>query len=527
MKVTTVHLTSYKPIMDVSKRTARSLWGRLTGSAKKAEEMRKAQEQAEAAQRHAAEIRQKLEAQYKAEQEAIERRKKEVEELQRQLEIKKAEETARKAEIQRAAEAAKKADHANFCFKYGAENRVGELLNPQTAISNSVRKLEGESWEAYRARLDKATEDFDFYAFVSKVEKTTPEEAFKPVFEELEKCYQNGGSATVDDTIKILEGARTTMSHGVSYVKQNSSYAAYDLKSQYKEYNKYLDEVINELQTNKSSGENPVTIVKTSVNNVAKRKNAAIAERNALLAKISQSYESQLAPIRQRLHYDESAVPVSRIANLNPEEKQQLADELNKIIASGGTNPNFDADTPLWKLHSAWRAKYISMPFSMKNQKGETAMLDMFPRYKAEFNSGEFKYEPLYRQMHIENPEEFIKQFENIGGEYVPGRLQSCSKEKLYGEYWGGLNTHYGFTEWNPDNNVKFVIHPKGPVSNAAEIGEGKYGNLEAIYAADSKFRILGTVKKTVTPEEIKKGMPEFKNEFNDFEKYEIHLQEM
>ena len=179
------------------------------------------------------------------------------------------------------------------------------------------------------------------------------------------------------------------------------------------------------------------------------------------------------------------------------------------------------------------------MAFSMNDKQGETAILDMFPRYKGgilrlegkEFplkTYGEFKYEPVYRQMHVDNPEEFIKQFESIGGTYKPGRLQSCSKEKLFGECWGGLdNTQYGFSEWNPNYNVKFVIHPKGPVSNAADIGEGKYGAYEVIYSANSEFKILGTVKRTVTPEEIRKSMPEIRNAFKDFDKYEIHLQEM
>lgn len=524
---------------------AKSIWGKLTGSAKKEEELRKTQEEAK---KRAEEVRKNLEARRKAEQEAIERRKKEVEELQRQREIQRAEEAAKKAQAEKAALAAKKAQEANHTFKYDSKKKINSFLNPEDDINdtsfNNIKQLENEDWNTYYERLrvekDRLTQSFNVYSFVRKIEQTSPEDAFKPIFEELEKCHQNGGTATVDDTIKILESSRSTMNSGIRFVENKDRFASYDLATEYKKYNQYLDEVIAELQANKSSGENPATIVRTSVSNVANRKKAAITARNAVLEKISQSYESQLAPIRERLHYDEAGVPpVNKHVTLNPEAKQQLADELNQIIASGGDNPNFTADSSLNSMHSAWRSKYISMPFSMQCKEGETAVLDMFPRYESRVlklgnerypfgGAGEFKYEPLYRQMHIENPEEFVKQFENIGGEYAPGRLQSCSKEKYYGECWGPIgNERYGFTEWEPGNNVKFVIHPKGPVSNAADIGEGKYGCCEAIYAADSRFRILGTVKKTVTPEDIQKGIPEFKTQFEDFEKYEIHLQEM
>ncbi|MCM1338098.1 MAG: hypothetical protein NC191_00320, partial [Muribaculaceae bacterium] len=275
---------------------------------------------------------------------------------------------------------------------------------------------------------------------------------------------------------------------------------------------------------------------KNAINNIKTRKLTAINARNAVYERATQSYQEQLAPIKERIRYDENYVP-NPSCNLTAQQRQATAEELNKII---GSESNIPADASIGRLQSAWKNKYLSMPISLKNQEGETAILNSFPRYEAgvmknpqgqvyhRLNTGDFKYEPVYRQMHVENPEEFVRQFDDIDGIYAPGRRQSCAKTRYYGECWGPLeSTQYGFAEWNPTYNVKFVIHPKGAISNAAEIGEGKYGDLEVLYSADSRFKILGRVKKTVTPEEIKANISGFKNEFADFEKYEIHLQEI
>lgn len=516
---------------------AKKLWGKLTGSAKKEEEIRKAQEEAK---KRAEEYARQLEERHKAEQKAIEERKKALEEAQRQREIKRTEELAKKAQAEKAALAARKAQEANRSFKYDTENSLATFIDPKKAIQNDTTMIPNESWESYSARLREKQSKIDVYDFARKIENTEPQTVFSTVAEQLEKCHQNGGTATVEDAIKILENAKSQMSSTVYELKEIDSFGSKHVKTRFDDYNKYVDELIAELKSTNAEGESAPNIVRKAMSNIENRKIAFANARKLAYETATKSYEQQLAPIRERLHYDEASVPpVNKHVTLNPEAKQQLADELNKIIAPGGSNPNFTAKSDLYNMHSTWRAKYISMPFSMQCKEGETAILDMFPRYESRIlkldgerlpfrGAGDFKYEPLYRQMHVENPEEFVKQFENIGGEYRPNRLQSCSKEKYFGECWGGIgNERYGFTEWEPSNNVKFVIHPKGPVSNAADIGEGKYGCFEAIYSADSRFRILGTVKKTVTPEEIQKGLPNFKNQFEDFEKYEIHLQEM
>lgn len=495
---------------------------------KKAEEARIAQEKAQKAQQEA--IKAQQEAREKAIQEAKQKAEKEAK-------IKAEQEAKIKAEKQAQLEAARKAKDANRKFEYNTENEVAQYIDPKRAIRNNIEQKEGESFSDYLKRSKESSENIDNFDFGRRIENTEPDTVFNVVFEQFEKCHENGGTASVDDFIKTLERTKSTMDITYDDLYRQSPYGTTTIYNKFSDYKKYIDKVVTEIKSTNSEGDSAPNVVRKALKNLENKK---IARQN-YVGEISQHYEQELGTIRGRLKYDEANVlPIHKNVTISTEEKQKLVDELNSMLESGGEHPNFTIDTPLSTLNAAWKKKYISIPFSMNNaQTGETAVLDLFPRYRSGIShvdgkdfpfktSGDFKYEPLYRQMHVENPEEFIKQFENIGGEYAPGKLQSCSKAKLFGEAWGSLgNRQYGFTEWAEGNNVKFVIHPKGAVSNAAEIGEGKYGSYEAIYAPDSKFRIIGTIKKTVTPEGIQREMPDFRGEFGDFTKYEIHLQEM
>lgn len=483
---------------------------------KKAEEARIAQEKA-------------LKAQQEAREKAIQEAK-----------IRAEKEAKIKAEKQAQLEATRKAQKANREFKYDTDTELAKYIDPKQEIRNNIKQKEGESFDDYFKRQKESSEKIDIIDFDRSIKDTEPETVFNVVFEQFKKCHENGGTVSIDDFIKTLESTKSTMDSTYNELYRKSPYCSSTIYQKFHDYKKYIDKVLAEIKSTnaeRAEGESAPNIVRKALKNLENKK---IARQN-YVSEISQHYEQELDTIRGRLKYDEANVPpVRKKVTISTEEKQKLVDSLNDAIGSGGENPNFTVDTPMSTLSSAWKQKYISIPFSMdRAQVGETAVLDMFSRYRSGIShidgtdfplktSGDFKYEPLYRQMHVNNPEEFIKQFENIGGEYSPGKLQSCSKEKLFGESWGPLDSRrYGFTEWAEDNNVKFVIHPKGPVSNAAEIGEGKYGCFEAIYAPNSKFRIVGTIKKTVTQEGIQREMPDFRTEFDDFTKYEIHLQEM
>ena len=220
--------------------------------------------------------------------------------------------------------------------------------------------------------------------------------------------------------------------------------------------------------------------------------------------------------IKSKLHYADD-LPENKI-QLTPAEKQELIDKLNEC-----TGLNLSADTPLYKLSDIWKNKYISGMTPDLSQSAETAILSNFPKASADayylkapytpYIAANYRHKPLCRWMQINNIDDFLRQFADEGCEYSYNRLQSCS-----------VNYHFGeiksFNDWTSKYNVKFIIHPKTSTHRAVEMGEGKYGNTEAIYPAGEKFKYLGKIKREVAKDSLA-GVNE------TFYRWEIHLQEM
>lgn len=131
----------------------------------------------------------------------------------------------------------------------------------------------------------------------------------------------------------------------------------------------------------------------------------------------------------------------------------------------------------------------------------DTAILQTLPRYFSPLTDTkkacDFDIEPLYRWLRIDNPDEFLKDFE-IGEEYSYPVSQSCSKSCTCAE-------HVHFTDLNKNLNVKLRIHPKGSITKAYDFKsidcnrnfiyddiEPRYRKNEAIYPANAKFKVLG-----------------------------------
>lgn len=541
----------------------KNLWGKLNGSKKREEEAKKAEEERIRQEKQAEYIRKQ--AEYKQKQaEEFAKRRAEIEaknaEHCRILEAKKAEE-ARIAEEERIKT---ETASANYSLKNGLNDEVFNVLNPLEKIKNDIHTevdekykeyfktqglyLRGKiphefSWEHEQELQKEAVNNFDFRAYNEQLDKTKPAEIFSIIGNHYENDVNEGKPVTLDYAIGLINqtvGGIYTMDEAAKKSKYGERTGYYPrIEFVANDYRKYAGKLIEEINYLREIEGETASIINKAVEHVNNGTTNVENVKNARYNEAINEYHTALEPIKARLEYDENYVPKPEIPEFTQEEKAELAKELTETLGEGW-HQKVDENSTIGWMAEAWKNKYISTPFSMKNKKAENAFLATMPRYDGtrKYSSGRvytyksndgFKYSPLYRQMNVENPEEFIKEFEsNIGGEYAPGRLQSCSKEKYYGECWGGMfNTRYGFADWNPNYNIKMVIHPKGPTSNAADIGEGKYGDLEAIYAADSKFKVLGTVKRRITPEEMEKEIPDFTNKFDDFERYEVHLQEM
>ena len=458
------------------------------------------------------------EARAKAKKEA-EQKAKEAAEKARVESEQKAKEAAEKAKLkaeQKAKEAEalarrKEIDHLNFVSEYKLKNEFSEIFQNGYSIPK-----EKSGWD-YLHKIDKE-------GTFSDIEKLP--EAIK---ENIEK----GADISPQSIADILEKNMELLSDRNTYIeclhKLNNNYdVSIRIADRLSERDAILKEIVKELKTAApNEGKSTYDVFKESIETVKGRHNAVKIARENKVKSIFEHNESETEKIRQRLVYDENYTPHPQHIELTQEQKKALIDTLNQEA-----DINLSMESSMSDIMNAWHWKYVGLPIKLSKSapEGERAILEMFPKYNGEVNGykvkSEFKHAPLYRFMHVENEQEFLKQFEEIGSEYVPDTIQSCGKMKYYGEAYGGLNTQYNFTEWDKHNNIKLVIHPKGTISSAADIGDTKYGGIEAIYPAGTKFKYIGKFKKTVTKEELNKAMGD-ELKFDDFDRYEIHLQEM
>lgn len=475
----------------------------------KANQIKKAEAEA---RKFEQEARQKAyEAEQKAKMEAAER-----EQAQRKAEA----EARRQAKIEAEAKAKAEAEalakrheieRLNTCAKWDLKNSFKENLPLKFEL-----KKEHASYD-YLYKLEKEGP----FAGIEKLP-----EAIKPHVEKGADITPKGIAAFIEEHFLKYVDEKCNYYDCLSHL--SSSEANFEIGKELNKRDAVVREVVEELKKcENTEGKSTYEVFKDSITNVKNRHEAVKIARMKKVERIFEHNNSETAKIRERLVYDESYEPKFQHIELTNEQKKALIDVLNKEAGI-----NLTMDSSMNEIMNAWHWKYVGLPIKINKQApdGERAILEMFPKYKGKVNNyvvkSEFKHAPLYRFMHVDNPEEFLKQFEEIGSEYVPDTLQSCGKMKYYGEAYGGLNTRYNFVEWDDSKNIKLVIHPKGKHSAAADIGDTKYGGLEAIYPAGTRFKYVGKFQKTVTPEEVNKEIGK-KFEFDDFQRYEIHLQEL
>ena len=178
---------------------------------------------------------------------------------------------------------------------------------------------------------------------------------------------------------------------------------------------------------------------------------------------------------------------------------------------------------------SEYIANYIAggdQIFKLSPEK-QREVLEMLPKFALPTRD---KGNCLSRYIYVSEGamDDFLKQFEREGTIYEFNQITSCAKTLA------GAEVRY--RDNNPDMTVKLVIHPKGqhPMFEARDIGLGKYGADEVLYAPGAKFKYLGKIRHEVNPE-MDNDFLNKNNEFvgkdpfayESFRRWEIHLQEM
>lgn len=237
---------------------------------------------------------------------------------------------------------------------------------------------------------------------------------------------------------------------------------------------------------------------------VARKNEETFGDYLARLVDIRKSKMPKESPVERvgaKLKYDDSTLePVE----LTSDELKRLSEWRPEVFKG------LSKDEALSKLQdytSGWtRAHTDDMRDTSAYLPIEDILLKKgFSRYDSSsyrYRSNDYEVEPLYRWMNIqkgnykvkpdgsvdynskiESVDSFVDEYFKVGDEYVAPWIQSCSKNKAWAETY--------FHDNNAGMTVKLVIHPKGKVSKAADLGWGKYGDNEAIYPQGSRFKVI------------------------------------
>ena len=207
---------------------------------------------------------------------------------------------------------------------------------------------------------------------------------------------------------------------------------------------------------------------------------------------------------------------------ISSDEKQQIIYHLNKVIESNYESLNkLSQDASMTKILNTWKHMCVgshdilpkdllylvvqSLERYNSSEKPKTKQsITFYDESNAVAYKNEFQYEPTYRWLRFENPQEFIDSLPKNGQTIKSQKLWSCSMHKLYAE-----------EDYNDDNagmNVKLVIHPKSKISKARVLGY----NQEVFYNSDTEFKVLD--KELIEYVNPKTGQSIFR--------WEVHIQE-
>ncbi len=239
--------------------------------------------------------------------------------------------------------------------------------------------------------------------------------------------------------------------------------------------------------------------------------------------RVKQLEAGRISFIKSRLRYDKPTdIPApkpltdtQREQAIKALEKQRIQDEKLEIFLI----PKLSQNATDEEIFIAWRNAHVAGQHFADDALEETVMA-LGGRYDSSLRQvrttrfeevmentykNEFKYEPTYRWMQFNKPEEFIESLPKRGGIYELPQKQCCSTHK-----------HYAEVDFNDDNqflNVKLVLHPKSKTSKAYLLGTDN----EVVYPKGQQFELIDKELIEYINPKTKMGC----------QRYEVHLQEV
>ena len=181
---------------------------------------------------------------------------------------------------------------------------------------------------------------------------------------------------------------------------------------------------------------------------------------------------------------------------------------VNKVNSDLRLDKPFTIDSNISDIACAWKEEYRKggpTPLMLDNQLNNILIENSCDRYISK------NKEPLARWMEVPNLSYFIETIPEEGEIYAFDRFQSFAKSTYGAEHNRGGDFHDG----NTNKNFKFVVHPNSELTNAYDIGDGKFGNQEVLYKAGAQFKVISKGIEVGEQNGIKNRM------------YVVHLKEL
>ena len=240
--------------------------------------------------------------------------------------------------------------------------------------------------------------------------------------------------------------------------------------------------------------------------------------------KIKQLDDYRIKSIRAKLTY-EPELKRPAATRLSPTERKAAIEELEAarkkdLILDIHTIPKLSENATDKQIYRAWQRGHMGA-FEFSDNELQKSVMGIGGRYSSKQPiktktiyeaiadkdyKQEFEIEPVYHWFSMPNAEDFVKkQLPKKGEIYTIDQRQCCSTHKHYAE------VDYG--DHIPNQNIKFIMHPKSETSRAYNLGY----NQEVVYPAGEQFRILD--KECVEYIDPKSG--------SGCLRWEIHMQEV
>lgn len=329
----------------------------------------------------------------------------------------------------------------------------------------------------------------------------------KDLSAELKQLEKDGVKISEDDIIKLLQ---EVASEGINFKvpsKCNASYQIFEMEEQYNKMFKTLLNIANKTPKKETeSGSAYFTrLIKAREKRIKQLDDFRIKNiKSKLKYAPDKPYE---IPTLSEKHRQEA------IKALQDERERDFQIEVMPIPLVTGKSTDKE-------ICEAWQQAHLG-GFNFKNSELEEAVMSLAGRYnskhpiktKTQFETiaqknykQDFENEPVYHWFESVAPEDFVnRQIPKTGEIYTLKRQQCCSTHKEYGEI--------EFGDHMPNQNIKFIMHPKSETSRAYNVGY----NQEVVYPKGEQFKILD--KEYIEYIDPKTG--------NGKMVWEIHMQEV